>query len=707
MVGSAALISFFTGFGFAGNFGASSGSDDLLIGSISGDICLRGQNNVLMASGGSTPRLRISATGNYSYIQPGITSGSPTGFLFTGGSHTTLDAAVESISFDVNTSATVQFTGGGSWTYQRATVFHAPTYAFTADTTLPIAATVAITGSPASGSHANITSPIALWIQGGTIPILIPQGGYYYIVDTDGTTPKRVIGLSNPTRDIEIGPDGFRVHMYGVVTMSSGVNLDGDLSMGNNTYIRTSNTGTLNLQGLGSAFLSGNPYATLFLNMSDTSTSGTIFGLTCAPTFNPTSGTASLSVWNLAPTINQTGGANGITRGLFINPTVTAAADWRSLEVKTGKATGRGIVIKGAASQTANLFECLDNNNNPLVTIDGSPGSGLRNPFSNTLGGDLLLTSGNNVYVDNGCGILAKNTSGSYLRLVFLDGANTYGARNEGTEGSAVYGCAHPSNTTGSVVFQLQGNNASVISPYGNWSITQLVQTSGSPAGFLFTGANHTTLDARECITVNWNLAQTIQFSVGDVSVQRSFVIQAQTLAYTGASTIGIAATLAITGAPNPGLHATLTESYALWSQNGNVQFDGTGGSHFSFSPRDGSDDSTLSVRSVHNAVLQLEASDGTELAKLYANSGSDFVIRSSGRGMIFFISHGGDTVAMSLNAVAGVPTVSFYNASPVVQPSAITAPSGGAIQDAEARTTITSILNAIGAAAGGIGITA
>lgn len=445
LVGSAALISFFTGFGFAGNFGASSGSDDLLIGSISRDICLRGQNNVLMASGGSTPRLRISATGNYSYIQPGITSGSPTGFLFTGGSHTTLDAAVESISFDVNTSATVQFTGGGSWTYQRATVFHAPTYAFTADTTLPIAATVAITGSPASGSHANITSPIALWIQGGTIPILIPQGGYYYIVDTDGTTPKRVIGLSNPTRDIEIGPDGFRVHMYGVVTMSSGVNLDGDLSMGNNTYIRTSNTGTLNLQGLGSAFLSGNPYATLFLNMSDTSTSGTIFGLTCAPTFNPTSGTASLSVWNLAPTINQTGGANGITRGLFINPTVTAAADWRSLEVKTGKATGRGIVIKGAASQTAYLFECLDNNNNPLVTIDGSPGSGLRNPFSNTLGGDLLLTSGNSVYVDNGCGILAKNTSGSYLRLVFLDGANTYGARNEGTEGSAVYGCAHPS----------------------------------------------------------------------------------------------------------------------------------------------------------------------------------------------------------------------------------------------------------------------
>jgi hypothetical protein len=49
---------------------------------------------------------------------------------------------------------------------------------------------------------------------------------------------------------------------------------------------------------------------------------------------------------------------------------------------------------------------------------------------------------------------------------------------------------------------------------------------------------------------------------------------------------------------------------------------------------------------------------------------------------------------------------LSFYSATPVVQAAAITAPSGGAIIDAEARTAIASILNVI-KASGGVGLTA
>lgn len=48
--------------------------------------------------------------------------------------------------------------------------------------------------------------------------------------------------------------------------------------------------------------------------------------------FAPTSGTALFTAQRIAPTINQTGGANGITRGLYVNPTLTSAADWRSVE---------------------------------------------------------------------------------------------------------------------------------------------------------------------------------------------------------------------------------------------------------------------------------------------------------------------------------------------------------------------------------------
>ena len=54
-------------------------------------------------------------------------------------------------------------------------------------------------------------------------------------------------------------------------------------------------------------------------------------------TFNPTSGTGTYDILTLGSTINQTGGANGITRGLRINPVITAAADFRAIEVEAGK----------------------------------------------------------------------------------------------------------------------------------------------------------------------------------------------------------------------------------------------------------------------------------------------------------------------------------------------------------------------------------
>ncbi len=49
--------------------------------------------------------------------------------------------------------------------------------------------------------------------------------------------------------------------------------------------------------------------------------------------FAPTSGSATFSAFAISSEINQTGSASGISRGLYINPTMTAAADFRALEI--------------------------------------------------------------------------------------------------------------------------------------------------------------------------------------------------------------------------------------------------------------------------------------------------------------------------------------------------------------------------------------
>jgi hypothetical protein len=71
---------------------------------------------------------------------------------------------------------------------------------------------------------------------------------------------------------------------------------------------------------------------------SNGQTSGTTGRFNLISRFAPTSGTAVYNTALINPTVNQTGGANGITRGLYINPTLTAAADFRAIEVSNGGA---------------------------------------------------------------------------------------------------------------------------------------------------------------------------------------------------------------------------------------------------------------------------------------------------------------------------------------------------------------------------------
>jgi len=75
-------------------------------------------------------------------------------------------------------------------------------------------------------------------------------------------------------------------------------------------------------------------------------------------TFIPTSGTATYTAFRVVPTINQTGGANGITRGIYVNPTLTSAADFRAIQTVVGNVllcTTSGNVGIGTTSPSTTL----------------------------------------------------------------------------------------------------------------------------------------------------------------------------------------------------------------------------------------------------------------------------------------------------------------------------------------------------------------
>lgn len=164
----------------------------------------------------------------------------------------------------------------------------------------------------------------------------------------DDTNNRLGIGTTTPTAKLHIKAPGalstdialrvrnsgdttdlFQVQGNGAIVLSSGASF---YTLGNNLNFRS------NLAG-GSGFVID---AQSFNSLTSTNNEQG-FGF-FSGTYAPTSGTGTLNGLKITPTINQTGGANGITRGLFINPTLTAAADFRAIETTVGN------VILGSTS---------------------------------------------------------------------------------------------------------------------------------------------------------------------------------------------------------------------------------------------------------------------------------------------------------------------------------------------------------------------
>jgi len=102
------------------------------------------------------------------------------------------------------------------------------------------------------------------------------------------------------------------------------------------------------------SYSSAIPHAFAVVGGPVSATSGTGGTFYLGKTFSPTSGTGAYSFLEIMTgrQVNQTGGASGITRGVYINPTITAAADYRGIEISNN--AGRGIHQTGT-SATNNL----------------------------------------------------------------------------------------------------------------------------------------------------------------------------------------------------------------------------------------------------------------------------------------------------------------------------------------------------------------
>jgi hypothetical protein len=177
-----------------------------------------------------------------------------------------------------------------------------------------------VTGDTLLKGSGNTSATTALTVQDVT-------GASYMFARNDG---RLVLGASSTT--------GGRLELF-----ANGISSLNGVSISQLSIVAGNIVAQFSTLTLGSSTANS---SVAFSDVNTKSTAWTSFA--SFTTFNPTSGTATYTGLFLNATINQTGGANGITRGLYVNPTLTAAADWRSIEWSNN--TGWGLYGAGTAN---------------------------------------------------------------------------------------------------------------------------------------------------------------------------------------------------------------------------------------------------------------------------------------------------------------------------------------------------------------------
>lgn len=176
------------------------------------------------------------------------------------------------------------------------------------------------------------------------------------------------------------------------------------------------------------------------LNTSTVTSGAVNMSLLGGFSFAPTSGTATASLLGITGTINQTGGANGVTRGIYVNPTLTAASDFRGIEINssaiglkltnsttgTTPTDGSDISLNGLVLQIRNREASsieLYTNNTLRATLQSGGNLGIGTTTINA----KTVISGNS---DDTGGIRFQDLSSVDRLAIFPEGASSASIKN-------------------------------------------------------------------------------------------------------------------------------------------------------------------------------------------------------------------------------------------------------------------------------------
>lgn len=225
---------------------------------------------------------------------------------------------------------------------------------------------------------------------------------------------------------------------------------------------------------------------TIRFELSANTIGGAIMQLMPSVSFAPTSGTGTLTTILSTPIINQTGGANGITRGLYVAPTLTAAADWRSIEWSNN--SGWGIYGAGTSDNFINGSLKIGSTTDVsavakfLVNFSSQTNWGITiNNFYTALPNNGFFTRFYNAGNEIG-GINAANGSTELLRLTGTNGLIFTIGAGVGTERmrlTTTNGNLHLGTFTSDTGERLQVNGSAKITGATSINSTLTINTSG------------------------------------------------------------------------------------------------------------------------------------------------------------------------------------------------------------------------------------